>query len=143
VKQLKGSDAGWKVKVGRMATIEEVKKKVEALSGISAGSQRLVLKGKALVDNKTLLDFDIKEGATIHLLKKAGAEKGDAPAAPVEAAPVAVAKAEDVKSPPKKQADPFQMHAKSVGLNAEFWNAVKSLLSNHFSDPVEKQKVCL
>ncbi|KAJ3413005.1 hypothetical protein HDV05_008656 [Chytridiales sp. JEL 0842] len=134
VKQLKGTDAGWKVKVGRLATIEDVKEMVAVASGIPASQQRLVYKGKALIDNKTILDFDIKEGATINLLKKAGA-------ATPETAPSPTPSPQTAKAAPKKQVDPFQTHAKTAALNPAFWASVKDVLSSHFTDPAEKQKV--
>ncbi|KAI9333941.1 ubiquitin-related domain-containing protein [Zopfochytrium polystomum] len=71
VKQLKGGSP-IQLTVGKFETVDELKKKIEAATGVAPANQRLVLNGKGLTEGKTLFDFDIKDGGTISLLKKAG-----------------------------------------------------------------------
>lgn len=61
-------------------SVLDLKKLVSSASTTSSGStagavtvdsQRLLLKGKALADNKLLKEYDIKSGATVHLILKA------------------------------------------------------------------------
>jgi len=59
------------VKTTRRETVLSLKEKLEAAGGYPVNTQRLVLKGKALVNNKTIGDYDISEGTVVHLLEKA------------------------------------------------------------------------
>jgi uncharacterized ubiquitin-like protein YukD len=71
VKALKTGE--WTVTVAAQGTIANLKEALQAKSGIDAGAQRLVLKGKALVDNKPLSEYGINTGSVVHLFAKAGA----------------------------------------------------------------------
>lgn len=71
VKALKTGE--WTVTVAAQGTIANLKEALQAKSGIEAGAQRLVLKGKALVDNKPLSEYGINTGSVVHLFAKAGA----------------------------------------------------------------------
>ncbi|KAG0295740.1 hypothetical protein BGZ96_011088 [Linnemannia gamsii] len=71
VKALKTGE--WTVTVAAQGTIANLKEALQAKSGIEAGAQRLVLKGKALVDNKPLSEYGIITGSVVHLFAKAGA----------------------------------------------------------------------
>ncbi|ORY25259.1 hypothetical protein BCR39DRAFT_561162 [Naematelia encephala] len=51
-------------------------------SAPSPDSQRLLLKGKALIDTKLLKEYDIESGATIHLMVKASTPAPAPPPAP-------------------------------------------------------------
>ncbi|KAI0090457.1 hypothetical protein BDY19DRAFT_773129 [Irpex rosettiformis] len=54
-------------------TIATVKTSLASLPGAPpADSQRLLLKGKALVDTKLLKEYDVKEGDTVNLMVRAG-----------------------------------------------------------------------
>ncbi|KXN70914.1 hypothetical protein CONCODRAFT_78602 [Conidiobolus coronatus NRRL 28638] len=53
-------------------SIVELKEKIHDLLSLSVDQQRLVFKGKPLMDSKTVKDYNITPGSVIHLLKKAG-----------------------------------------------------------------------
>ncbi|KAF9957601.1 hypothetical protein BGZ72_001640 [Mortierella alpina] len=71
IKSLKSGQ--WTVDVSAQGTIADLKEALQAKAGIDAGSQRLVLKGKALLDNKSLEEYGLTSGSVIHLFAKAGA----------------------------------------------------------------------
>ncbi|KAG0043640.1 hypothetical protein BGZ83_011189 [Gryganskiella cystojenkinii] len=71
---VKGLKSGkWNVKVSAQGTIAELKEAVAAEAGIEVAAQRLVLKGKALVDSKTLDEYGLTSGSIVHLIAKGGA----------------------------------------------------------------------
>ena len=71
---VKGLKSGkWNVKVSAQGTIAELKEAVAAESGIEVAAQRLVLKGKALVDTKSLEEYGLTAGSVVHLIAKGGA----------------------------------------------------------------------
>lgn len=71
IKSLKSGQ--WTVDVSAQGTIADLKDALQAKAGIDAGSQRLVLKGKALLDNKSLEEYGLTSGSVVHLFAKAGA----------------------------------------------------------------------
>ncbi|KAG9326016.1 hypothetical protein KVV02_008448 [Mortierella alpina] len=71
IKSLKSGQ--WTVDVSAQGTIADLKEALQAKAGIDAGSQRLVLKGKALLDNKGLQEYGLTTGSVVHLFAKAGA----------------------------------------------------------------------
>ncbi|KAI7818469.1 ubiquitin-related domain-containing protein, partial [Gamsiella multidivaricata] len=64
IKSLKSGQ--WTVDVPAQGTIADLKKALQDKAGIDVGTQRLVLKGKALVDNKKLEDYGLMSGSVIH-----------------------------------------------------------------------------
>ncbi|KAK6906913.1 hypothetical protein I203_100902 [Kwoniella mangroviensis CBS 8507] len=58
-------------------TVTDLKSQIakSAASAPSADSQRLLLKGKALTDTKLLKEYDIKDGAILHLMVKVATTK--------------------------------------------------------------------
>lgn len=71
---VKGLKSGkWNVKVSAQGTIAELKEAVATESGIEVAAQRLVLKGKALVDTKSLDEYGLTAGSVVHLIAKGGA----------------------------------------------------------------------
>ncbi|KAG0280566.1 hypothetical protein BGZ95_009603 [Linnemannia exigua] len=71
IKALKSGE--WTVDVSAQGTIANLKEALQAKAGIEVGAQRLVLKGKALVDNKLLSEYGLTTGSVVHLFSKAGA----------------------------------------------------------------------
>ncbi|KAF9173791.1 hypothetical protein BGX21_001748 [Mortierella sp. AD011] len=63
----------WTVDVPAQGTIADLKEALQNKSGIMANTQRLVLKGKALVDSKSLEEYGLSTGSIVHLFSKAGA----------------------------------------------------------------------
>ncbi len=50
------------------ASIADVKDLVAEKEGIPAHQQRLVFAGQLLEDNRTLADYNVREGSTFHLI---------------------------------------------------------------------------
>ena len=49
-------------------TIENVKKRVEEKEGIPPSQQRLIFCGRAMADAKTVSDYNLQAGNTLHLV---------------------------------------------------------------------------
>ncbi|KAF9415893.1 hypothetical protein BGZ94_010366 [Podila epigama] len=71
IKSLKSGQ--WTVDVSAQGTILDLKVALQKKAGIDANAQRLVLKGKALIDNKSLEEYGLTAGSVVHLFAKAGA----------------------------------------------------------------------
>jgi Ca2+-binding EF-hand superfamily protein len=56
----------------RLTMVEDVKVSIQQVLGHSPQSQRLIYKGKQLEDGRTLVDYDVQKGATLHLVLKYG-----------------------------------------------------------------------
>ncbi|KAG0300505.1 hypothetical protein BGZ98_009132 [Dissophora globulifera] len=71
IKSLKSGQ--WTVDVSAQGTIANLKEALQAKAGIEVGAQRLVLKGKALLDSKKLEEYGLMTGSVVHLFSKAAA----------------------------------------------------------------------
>ncbi|KAG0325648.1 hypothetical protein BGZ99_000359 [Dissophora globulifera] len=69
IKSLKSGQ--WTVDVSAQGTIANLKEALQAKAGIEVGAQRLVLKGKALLDSKKLEEYGLMTGSVVHLFSKA------------------------------------------------------------------------
>jgi len=49
-------------------TIRKLKERIEEKEGIPPDQQRLIFSGRAMADGKTVEDYAIQPGATIHLV---------------------------------------------------------------------------
>ncbi|KAG0249349.1 hypothetical protein BG011_009389 [Mortierella polycephala] len=85
IKSLKSGQ--WTVDVSAQGTIMDLKKALQTKAGIEVGTQRLVLKGKALVDSKKLEEYGLTSGSTVHLFSKSGGAPAATLNAPSPAAP--------------------------------------------------------
>jgi len=56
------------IEIEESDTIENLKKKIQEKEGLPAEEQRLVFAGKQLEDTRTLADYYIKNGNSIHLV---------------------------------------------------------------------------
>ncbi|TPX36995.1 hypothetical protein SmJEL517_g01043 [Synchytrium microbalum] len=102
------------ITVSRIATISAVKASIAKLGDVPISSQRLIWKGKALTDSKTLLDYGIESGETIHLLKKVGVADDD---------PAAAATTENVPAV-------TDSGIAKVGMDKSFWAGVATYLQS-------------
>ncbi|CAG8596491.1 10816_t:CDS:2 [Ambispora gerdemannii] len=75
VKSLKGGGV-YTIQLAETDTIVALKEKIRPLAQLSPANQRLILRGKALIDTKTLADYNITDDTTIHLVQKAGSIGG-------------------------------------------------------------------
>ncbi|KAF9364092.1 hypothetical protein BGX34_002545 [Mortierella sp. NVP85] len=71
IKSLKSGQ--WTVDVPAQGTIADLKDALKTKAGIEVSAQRLLLKGKALVDTKKLEEYGLMSGSVVHLSPKPGA----------------------------------------------------------------------
>ncbi|KAJ3029817.1 hypothetical protein HDV00_009429 [Rhizophlyctis rosea] len=127
IKPLKGGQA-FTLPVSRLEPIDDIKLRVAAKSGIPATQQRLVFGGKGLAEGKTLLDYGIGDGASIHLLKKAGGAAEKAPEA--ASAPSVVGAVKEAKKGGGQ--DEFVRSVKEKGIDEAFWKDLRGVVGSHF-----------
>ena len=58
--------------VDRQATIDDVKSVLEDLEGTPVNRQRLIFNGIQLEDGRTLEDYNVRNGSTLHLVLRLG-----------------------------------------------------------------------
>ncbi|KAI8823510.1 ubiquitin-related domain-containing protein [Fimicolochytrium jonesii] len=131
IKALKGGDKPFTLRVSRLEPIGDLKARIAAESGVAIAAQRLVFSGKGLSDNKTLLDYGIETGATIHLLRKPGVSADAKPVVPTtDAEKTAAKKPEETES-----AAVFQAKGKDPAL----WKGFRTVIDEHFEDSANAQ----
>ncbi|CAJ0907493.1 9011_t:CDS:2, partial [Entrophospora sp. SA101] len=57
-------------------TIYNLKEKLQKITSFTPLNQRLILKGKALIDTKTLFEYGITNDTVVHLVHKPGSTTG-------------------------------------------------------------------
>eukprot|EP00331_Platyophrya_macrostoma_P010932 CAMPEP_0176429456 /NCGR_PEP_ID=MMETSP0127-20121128/13721_1 /TAXON_ID=938130 /ORGANISM="Platyophrya macrostoma, Strain WH" /LENGTH=76 /DNA_ID=CAMNT_0017811263 /DNA_START=39 /DNA_END=269 /DNA_ORIENTATION=+ len=68
IKGLEGDT--WTIEVGSADLIEEVKLKVQEVSGKTPDEQRLIFAGRQMEDGKKLSDYNVSSGSTIHMVTR-------------------------------------------------------------------------
>ncbi|KAJ9071055.1 hypothetical protein DSO57_1000734 [Entomophthora muscae] len=119
-------------KVTLQSTILEVKGQISKVLSILPEHQRLVLKGRALPDNKTLQELNIDSGVVIHLLKKTP------PSAPAENESSPVARAALITPLAKKKLSPS---AQKLVAQDAFWDGVQSHLTEAYKADVTEEDI--
>lgn len=56
------------IQCSRNSTIAEIKRSMQEKEGLNPDEQRLIFAGKNLDDDKTLMDYNITNDTTIHLV---------------------------------------------------------------------------
>ncbi|KAG0235731.1 hypothetical protein BGW42_004781 [Actinomortierella wolfii] len=145
VKSLKSGQ--YTVEVSAAGTILDLKEALSKTAGIDAQSQRLVLKGKALVDSKPLTEYGIGAGSVVHLFAKAGATPAPAAeTAPTAAAPTvtetpsATAAVAAATAAAAKKVTSYRGLSESgteIARSSEFWYGLHQYLCQQFADNKE------
>ncbi|TPX40793.1 hypothetical protein SeMB42_g05419 [Synchytrium endobioticum] len=117
IKELK-SNTTHSVTMPKTSTIMALKSTLAPLAAIPVTSQRLVHRGKALLDTKTLLDYAIGNRDTIHLLKKVGTDDPT----PLGGGDAANKDIGSVETNPLTRA----------GIDTGFWNGLSKYLKTKF-----------
>ncbi|KAJ3312912.1 hypothetical protein HDV04_002569 [Boothiomyces sp. JEL0838] len=116
IKPLKGL-APFTIEADLLESITEVKLRISSASGVSVANQRLLLSGKGLSDLKTLFDYSIKPGATLHLSVKQ--EEG--------------AVEEPVPTAQQKESAPSNIDSQV------FWSRIKTVLDSKYTSEVSEK----
>ncbi|CAG8512662.1 15527_t:CDS:2 [Cetraspora pellucida] len=136
VKSLKGGQTHT-VQLSNSETILNLKERLWQLVLISPVNQRLILKGKALVDNKTLLEYGINDGTTIHLVQKSGTGSSEptvtAGTNTVQSVPV-VSSQEAPQNIKEHKSHQHSTAAMEKLKDPQFLLSLRSFLRNQFSD---------
>ncbi|KAJ3182964.1 Ubiquitin-like protein 4A [Geranomyces variabilis] len=101
-----------------LTPIGDLKARIARESGIPVVAQRLVFAGKGLVDSKTLQDYEIADGATLHLMRKPGMKEE----------PAAVA-----EKKPETRAE----RLKRVGGGSAIWKELRTVLKAHAGEDAD------
>ncbi|KAJ3121701.1 hypothetical protein HK098_003464 [Nowakowskiella sp. JEL0407] len=124
--------------------IETIKARLAPLVNIPPSAQRLVISGKALaIDSKTLMDYDVKNGAIVHVLRKQGAEASEIStyaSVSSKESPSAINSAAKSSANAKPEND-FSVEYNKIKTNAKFWEGLEDYLISNFESKENAQKV--
>ncbi|ORZ02225.1 ubiquitin-related domain-containing protein [Syncephalastrum racemosum] len=103
-------------------TVSDLKARIHAHNKTPVDRQRLLLKGKALADTKSLCDYNIGNGAVLHLMIT------KAPAAPASPGPDAASATATVQS------DTLSAEAEQKLKDPAFWTAVERVVQEQLQN---------
>ncbi|ORX98919.1 hypothetical protein K493DRAFT_313453 [Basidiobolus meristosporus CBS 931.73] len=124
VKALKGGKE-YIIKMKPGDTVMKLKERLQTVSSQPVAAQRLILKGKALTDSKSLLEFNITSSTVIHLLQKA-----TLPAASETAAPT-----------PVETSTGLTPAGDELLKSEPFWNSLRGFLQEQYTDAADVEKI--
>ena len=58
------------VEIERRSTITELKEKIESLTGVAQGSQRIIFQGRILTDDLTIGTSGLENNSAVHLVER-------------------------------------------------------------------------
>jgi len=67
-----GQEETFMIEITYSNTIEQVKQKIEDITGIRVDSQKLIWAGKVLEDRRTLIDYNLQKESTFHVVLQNG-----------------------------------------------------------------------
>ncbi|KAI9207829.1 uncharacterized protein BJ171DRAFT_596259 [Polychytrium aggregatum] len=142
IKVLKSTTPPLTLTLSQFDLIRKLKQQVSNAHKIPVDSIRLVLSGKALHDFRSLLDYDVKSGATIHLQTKAstGTEASESATDPV--GPVLDRSAlESEAEAANREQERSDAALAQKGLSPDFWKSIHELIGREFEHPADAKKV--
>ncbi|KAJ1566148.1 hypothetical protein HK096_007291 [Nowakowskiella sp. JEL0078] len=123
-------------------TVASVKARLATLIDIPVSLQRLVISGKALsVDSKFLIDYDIKNGSTVHILRKPGVDNTSTAAAanlPKISSSSTIGRVVTAQSTTE---DDFKTEHKKLKTKPAFWEGLEGYLGTQFSKKEHADRV--
>ncbi|CAG8452687.1 3180_t:CDS:2 [Funneliformis caledonium] len=128
IKSLKGGQT-YTIQLNNSDTILNLKEKLQPLASTSVINQRLILKGKALVDTKTLYEYGINNDTTVHLVQKSGTSSISSITS--DAIPILTPSSSTAQELPKDQK--LSTAATEKLKDPRFWHTLRNFLQDQFS----------
>lgn len=104
---------------------------MQPLASIPINNQRLILKGKALIDTKTLYEYGINNDTTVHLVQKSGSASISSSTSDTISSPVSSSSAQE----------PLSSSAMEKLKDPQFWRALHTFLQGEFSQNKDANRV--
>ncbi|CAB4390204.1 unnamed protein product [Rhizophagus irregularis] len=130
IKSLKGGQT-FTVQLNNSDTVINLKEKLQPLASIPINNQRLILKGKALIDTKTLYEYGINNDTTVHLVQKSGSASISSSTSDTISSPVSSSSAQE----------PLSSSAMEKLKDPQFWRALHTFLQGEFSQNKDANRV--
>ncbi|CAG8588691.1 3324_t:CDS:2 [Ambispora leptoticha] len=137
VKSLRGGGI-YTIQLANTDSIVTLKEKIRPLAQLSPANQRLILRGKALVDTKTLADYNITNDTTIHLVQKAGSIGGGSISSPVEIKSTTITSSSSTTSTSNNR---LTDSGTSTTRDPKFWWDLRGFLQQHFKETDDADRV--
>jgi len=112
VKTLQGAIYSLNVPEGKNTLVHDFKVMTEKVADIPIDQMRLLYHGKVMSDEKTLADYNVEEGCTVLVMKRAAPAPAPAPAAAPNASSSSSSSSSAV--PPQQQAQPQRLDGEPV-----------------------------